>query len=85
MPSPYDQYDLILTQRNSSDTHFQEVRVSDSPNSAIVFDGSLNLSTLGYTQSSAANTLIQRDGSGDAVIGSRLYFNDAFATMVLRH
>lgn len=79
MPSPYDQYDLILTQRNSSNTHFQEVRVSDSPNSAIVFDGSLNLSTLGYTQSSAANTLVQRDSSGDAVVGSRLYFNDAFA------
>jgi len=79
MPSPYDQYDLILTQRNSSDTHFQEVRVADVPNTVVSFDGSSTLRTLAYSEADDSGSLIRRDSSGDAVIGSRLYFTDASA------
>jgi hypothetical protein len=80
MPSPYDQYDLILTQRNSSDTHFQEVRVSDVPNTVVSFDGSSTLRTLAYSESDDSGSLIRRDSAGDAAIGSRLYFTDASAS-----
>ena len=79
MPSPYDQYDLILTQRNSSDTHFQEVRVADVPNTVVSFDGSSTLRTLAYSEADDSGSLIRRDSSGDAAIGSRLYFTDASA------
>ena len=79
MPSPYDQYDLILTQRNSSDTHFQEVRIADVPNTVLSFDGSSTLRTLAYSEADDSGSLIRRDGSGDAAIGSRLYFTDASA------
>ena len=80
MPSPYDQYDLILTQRNSSDTHFNEVRVADVPNTVLSFDGSSTIRTLSYSQNDDSGSLIQRDSSGDAAIGSRLYFTDASAS-----
>lgn len=79
MPSPYDQNDLILTQRNSSDTHFNEVRVADVPNTVLSFDGSSTIRTLAYSQNDDSGSLIQRDSSGDAAIGSRLYFTDASA------
>lgn len=79
MPSPYDQYDLILTQRNSSDTHFQEVRVADVPSTVLSFDGSSTLRTLAYSEADDSGSLIRRDSSGDAAIGSRLYFTDASA------
>ena len=79
MPSPYDQYDLILTQRNSSDTHFQEVRVADVPSTVVSFDGSSTLRTLAYSEADDSGSLIRRDSSGDAAIGSRLYFTDASA------
>jgi hypothetical protein len=79
MPSPYDQNDLILTQRNSSDTHFQEVRIADVPNTVLSFDGSSTIRTLSYSQNDDSGSLIQRDSSGDAAIGSRLYFTDASA------
>ncbi len=79
MPSPYDQYDLILTQRNSSDTHFNEVRVADVPNTVLSFDESSIIRTLAYSQNDDSGSLIQRDSSGDAAIGSRLYFTDASA------
>ena len=79
MPSPYDQYDLILTQRNSSDTHFNEVRVADVPNTVLSFDESSTIRTLAYSQNDDSGSLIQRDSSGDAAIGSRLYFTDASA------
>ena len=80
MPSPYDQYDLILTQRNSSDTHFQEVRVADVPSTVVSFDGSSTLRTLAYSEADDSGSLIRRDSSGDAAIGSRLYFTDASAS-----
>ncbi len=79
MPSPYDQNDLILTQRNSSDTHFNEVRIADVPNTVLSFDGSSTLRTLAYSENDDSGSLIQRDSSGDAAIGSRLYFTDASA------
>ena len=80
MPSPYDQYDLILTQRNSSDTHFQEVRVADVPSTVVSFDGSSTLRTWGYSEADDSGSLIRRDSSDDAAIGSRLYFTDASAS-----
>jgi hypothetical protein len=79
MPSPYDQYDLILTQRDSSNTHFQEVRIADVPNTVLSFDGSSTLRTLAYSENDDSGSLIRRDSSGDAAIGSRLYFTDASA------
>ena len=79
MPSPYDQYDLILTQRDSSNTHFQEVRIADVPNTVLSFDGSSTLRTLAYSENDDSGSLIRRDSSGDAAIGSRLYFTDAAA------
>lgn len=79
MPSPYDQYDLILTQRDSSNTHFQEVRVADVPNTVLSLDGSSTLRTLAYSEADDSGSLIRRDSSGDAAIGSRLYFTDASA------
>lgn len=55
------------------------MRVADVPSTVVSFDGSSTLRTLTYSEADDSGSLIRRDSSGDAAIGSRLYFTDASA------